>query len=153
MLILEAGDHERQEHLGAALALVCPGACIVYLEGDLGTGKTTLVRGFLRGMGYQGKVRSPTYTLLEPYEFNGRTVYHLDLYRLAHPEELEYLALRDLFGDNCALFVEWPDRGRHYLPTPDLVLEFEEKDEARFIRCRTFSVQGQQLAQLVSSDF
>ena len=126
---------------------------VLYLQGDLGAGKTLFTRAYIHALGYTGYVKSPSYGLLETYDLGRQTVLHLDLYRIEDPEELEDLALRDLFGDNCALFVEWPDRGRHYLPTPDLVLEFEEKDEARFIRCRTFSVQGQQLAQLVSSDF
>lgn len=131
MLILEAGKPEQQERLGAALALVCPRACIIYLEGDLGTGKTTLVRGFLRGMGYQGKVRSPTYTLLEPYEFNDRTVYHLDLYRLAHAEELEYLGLRDLLQIDAVLLIEWPARGQGVLPEADLQVHIHYQAQGR----------------------
>ena len=120
MLSLQAEDQERQEGLGAVLARCCPAACIIYLEGDLGTGKTTLVRGFLRGMGYRGKVRSPTYTLIEPYECGGNSLYHLDLYRLAHPEELEYLGLRDLLQRDAILLIEWPERGQGMLPADDL---------------------------------
>jgi len=131
VLILEAEDHEQQERLGAVLAQTCQHACILYLEGDLGTGKTTLVRGFLRGLGYQGKVRSPTYTLLEPYEFGGRSIYHLDLYRLAHPEELEYLGLRDLLQTDAVLLIEWPDRGEGVLPAADLQVAIQYQTKGR----------------------
>lgn len=119
-MILFADTETAQESLGARLARACPSACSIWLQGDLGAGKTTLVRGFLRGLGYEGAVKSPTYTLIEPYRLPGHSCYHLDLYRLADPEELEYLGLRDLLGEACMLLVEWPERGRGWLPEPDL---------------------------------
>ncbi|WP_089729314.1 tRNA (adenosine(37)-N6)-threonylcarbamoyltransferase complex ATPase subunit type 1 TsaE [Candidatus Thiosymbion oneisti] len=105
--------------------------CTIYLQGDLGTGKTTLVRGILRGLGHAGPVRSPTYTLLEPYELGAMDLYHLDLYRLSDPEELEYLGLRDLLDGRSLLLVEWPERGRGALPVPDLTIRIEHAGEAR----------------------
>lgn len=105
--------------------------CVIYLQGDLGTGKTTLVRGILRGFGHTGAVRSPTYTLLEPYEFKAMRLYHLDLYRFGDPEELEYLGLRDLLDDQGLFLVEWPERGRGVLPAPDLIIRIEHAGEAR----------------------
>jgi len=105
--------------------------CTLYLQGDLGTGKTTLVRGILRGLGHAGPVRSPTYTLLEPYELGSMCIYHLDLYRLGDPAELEYLGLRDLLDGRSLLLVEWPARGRGALPTPDLTVRIEHAGEAR----------------------
>jgi len=98
------------------------GGWMVHLYGDLGTGKTTLVRGILRGLGHGGSVKSPTYTLIEPYEPEGRPVFHLDLYRLGDPEELEYLGLRDLLGVAGLVLVEWPERAGEALPPADLVV-------------------------------
>jgi tRNA threonylcarbamoyladenosine biosynthesis protein TsaE len=113
-------DADAQAAFGALLARLVPPRLVVYLEGDLGTGKTTLTRGMLRGLGHLGPARSPTYTLLEPYALGCRQVVHLDLYRLGDPEELEYLGLRDLLAEDALWMVEWPDRGLGALPLPDL---------------------------------
>jgi tRNA threonylcarbamoyladenosine biosynthesis protein TsaE len=94
--------------------------CTIYLSGDLGAGKTTFTRAMLRALGFQGKVRSPTYTLLESYVLEQMVIYHLDLYRLEHPLETENLGLRDL-NDTSALFIiEWPEKAENFLPLPDL---------------------------------
>ncbi|NCA70688.1 MAG: tRNA (adenosine(37)-N6)-threonylcarbamoyltransferase complex ATPase subunit type 1 TsaE [Sphingobacteriia bacterium] len=111
---------EAQGAFGEDLARCVPRQLVIYLEGDLGTGKTTLCRGLLRGLGHAGAARSPTYTLLEPYELATRRLYHLDLYRLGDPLELDYLGLRDLLGEPAIWVVEWPERGRGMLPPPDL---------------------------------
>lgn len=132
------------EQLGAVLAgAAVPG--IVSLEGELGTGKTTLVRGFLRGLGHTGRVRSPTYTLVEPYALAVADVYHLDLYRLADPEELEYLGLRDMLGGHAILLVEWPERGRGFLPAPDLAIRIDYAGDGRDVELVPGSEAGKHL--------
>lgn len=108
--------------LGAQLAAALPESCRIDLTGEIGAGKTTLVRGLLRALGYTGAVRSPTYTLIEPYQVAARLLYHLDLYRLSDPEELEYIGLRDLLREPAVLLVEWPERGGGMLPAPDLAI-------------------------------
>ncbi len=103
----------------------------VYLVGDLGAGKTTLCRGILSGLGYQGKVRSPTYTLLESYQTPNGYVYHFDLYRMNHPEELEFIGSRDYFiGGNLCL-VEWPEKGTGWLPPPELIVRLNIQGSKR----------------------
>lgn len=148
---LDIADAADMERLGAALARrVLPGF-LIQLEGDLGAGKTTLVRGFLRGLGYRGSVRSPTYTLVEPYEFpdwaGGCTVYHLDLYRLGDPEELEWIGIRDLLDARSIALVEWPERGRGVLPPADLGIAIAYTDSGRRVRLAGHSATGQRVVR------
>jgi len=117
---LHIADDSAMQALGARLAQAAPPRWVIYLVGELGAGKTTLVRGYLRALGYTGPVKSPTYTLIEPYELGQGSVYHLDLYRMGDPQEVEYLGLRDALGEKVSLLVEWPECGRGYLPPADL---------------------------------
>jgi len=104
---------------------------IVLLKGDLGAGKTTLVRGLLRSLGFEGTVKSPTYTLVEPYQVNDRRIYHFDLYRLGDPEELEYMGGRDYWDSDALCLIEWPEKALTYLPEADLQLTILYKGEQR----------------------
>jgi tRNA threonylcarbamoyladenosine biosynthesis protein TsaE len=139
-------DEQAMHATGLQLARTAGRPGVIYLEGDLGTGKTTLVRSLLRGLGYAGKVKSPTYTLVEPYSLANLTVYHLDLYRLAHPEELEWLGIRDLHRGDDLLLVEWPDHGAGLLPPADLVISIEYQGAGRLLRMRALTPQGKAMA-------
>lgn len=108
-------------------------ALLVNLEGELGAGKTTLTRGLLWELGFHGAVRSPTYTLMEPYEFSGFTVFHFDLYRLREPEELEYLGVRDCFASPALCLAEWPEKAAGVLPAPDLIITISHQDPGRAV--------------------
>jgi tRNA threonylcarbamoyladenosine biosynthesis protein TsaE len=141
---------EAQGRFGAQLAAVCPPRVMIYLQGDLGTGKTTLVRGFLRGRGEQGAVRSPTFTLVESYDLKDGKLYHLDLYRLADPQELEFLGWRDLVAEQAVVFVEWPERGAGWLPEPDLLIVLEHRESGRVVKLLPKSPTGHALLRALT---
>lgn len=115
-------DETEMAALGAELAHALAAPAVIFLEGPLGAGKTTLARAFLRGLGHTGAVRSPTYTLVESYPFDRFDVHHLDLYRVADPDELEFLGVRDLAASDAIWLVEWAERGADRLPAPDHVI-------------------------------
>ncbi len=140
---LAAASEADQVALGSRLAGCLSWPFVVFLEGDLGTGKTTLVRGILRGLGHQGNVKSPTYTLIEPYALGAGTGYHLDLYRVGDPGELEYLGLRDLLAESSLLLVEWPERGAGELPIPDLAIHIRYAPQGRELELRAHSAAGE----------
>lgn len=145
MLSIESDAAMRD--LGARMARACPPRCVIHLSGELGAGKSTLARGFLRALGHQGAVRSPTYTLVEPYTLPGRQVYHLDLYRLADPEELEFLGLRDWLEEAAILLVEWPQRGQGVLPQADLTVAIRLAGSARLVELTPNSDLGTQFLE------
>jgi tRNA threonylcarbamoyladenosine biosynthesis protein TsaE len=126
-------DADDTAALGAAIAVALAGrkGTVVHLEGPLGAGKTTLARGLLRALGVTGAIRSPTYTLLEPYEIAGRSLIHLDLYRLSGERELEPLGLRDYPPERTWWLVEWPERGGGRLPAADLRVELAHDPDGR----------------------
>ncbi|MDK9557142.1 tRNA (adenosine(37)-N6)-threonylcarbamoyltransferase complex ATPase subunit type 1 TsaE [Marinobacter sp. M216] len=138
-------NESETEHLGRELARVVVASgqgLTVFLEGDLGMGKTTLSRGVMRGLGHEGAVKSPTYTLVEPYEHLQPMAYHFDLYRVGDPEELEYMGIRDYFTGQSLCLIEWPERGKGLLPEADLEIHLEREGEGRSAVLRAGSEQG-----------
>ena len=127
----QVADEQSMEMLGRQFSRCVRGGDIVFFQGELGAGKTTFVRGLLTGLGHKGSVTSPTYTLIEPYSFEDLMVYHLDLYRLNDPDELEMIGLRDLIGNQSILLVEWPDRGQGVLTLPSVTVSIEYRDSGR----------------------
>ncbi len=142
-----AGEAET-EQLGQELArctLASGDGLTVFLDGDLGMGKTTLSRGVIRGLGHEGAVKSPTYTLVEPYEDLRMPAYHFDLYRVGDPDELEYMGIRDYFSGPNLCLIEWPERGQGVLPDPDLEIRLEREREGRSVVLRAGSEKGASL--------
>lgn len=136
-------DEQAMAAFGAALAASVTEGGVIFLRGDLGMGKTTLSRGVLRGCGHTGSVKSPTYTLVEPYDTPSGPVFHFDLYRLSDPEELEYLGIRDYFTEQALCLIEWPDKGAGVLPSPDLEIQIELSGTGRSLLLTPVTQKGQ----------
>jgi tRNA threonylcarbamoyladenosine biosynthesis protein TsaE len=139
---LVAPDEASMESLGGRLGAVCEPGLVVFLQGDLGMGKTTFSRGVLRALGHIGVVKSPTYTLVESYELGDLQVFHFDLYRLTDPEELEFIGIRDYFGDFSVSLVEWPERGLGALPSADLVINIKWEASGRRLTYTASTARG-----------
>ena len=133
------------EEFGAKLAHACHKCGIVHLRGELGAGKTTLVRGFLQALGHAGSVKSPTYTLVEVYQLNACMIYHFDFYRLSDPEELEYLGIRDYLGDNVICLIEWPEYGGELTPIADVQVSISYHAKSRILKLQAYNATGQEI--------
>ena len=118
---------------------------IMTLQGDLGAGKTTLSRGVLQGLGHVGNVKSPTYTLVEPYQLAFGAVYHFDLYRLTDAEELEYMGFADYLTDGKLCLIEWPEKGQGFLPQTDIGIQISQLEESRCVTLTAYSAYAEQL--------
>jgi len=148
-----AGNHNLlRQHLahesdttafGAKLAPLLNGGMVVYLRGELGAGKTTLVRGLLRGLGVTGRVKSPTYTLVEPYVISQLYLYHFDFYRFSRSDEWMEAGFRDYFNRESVCLVEWPEKAGGQLPAPDLGIVMEVDGNARRITVSADTEAGQ----------
>ena len=140
-------------NFGRSIAKACSPGMVIFLEGELGAGKTTLVRGVLRAFDYVGAVKSPTYTLVENYELDDKQIFHFDLYRLAAAEELEYMGGRDCFQENSLSFIEWPQQGEGYLPKPDLIIEIQYQGLAqRQVKLKALTVAGKRVIAVLTED-
>ncbi len=141
-------DEAATLRLGQQLATV---SGLIFLRGELGAGKTTFVRGYLRALGYEGAVKSPTYTLIEPYDLNNRILLHLDIYRLGDPSELEHIGVIDELEQGNTLLVEWPERAHGLLGKPDLDIALYYQDDARRAELTPATSElASKLAQVIS---
>jgi tRNA threonylcarbamoyladenosine biosynthesis protein TsaE len=138
------------EAYGEQLAQLVPVGSVIYLAGELGSGKTTLVRGFLRGLGYTGHVKSPTFTLVEPYDIDNKRIYHFDLYRITDPDELEYVGLREYFDADAICLLEWPERGGDRLPVADLSVLITYQGSARALELAAHTDAGRRVLNSLS---
>ena len=139
-------DAAATETLGRSLAAALPstsaGGAVVYLQGELGTGKTTTVRSLLHALGVAGKVRSPTYTLIDSYVLPALTCVHIDLYRVQSLGEVEELGIRDLAGPGSLILIEWPEKGQGGIPRADLTISLAYDNAARHVAIRAHSELG-----------
>ncbi|AWL13271.1 tRNA threonylcarbamoyladenosine biosynthesis protein TsaE [Saliniradius amylolyticus] len=140
-------DEQATQALAQQLAKHCQHAMVVYLNGDLGAGKTSFCRAFIQARGYSGRVKSPTYTLVEPYEVRGWRLFHFDLYRLADPEELEFIGIRDYFAEDCISLIEWPEKGAGLLAAADLQININFTGDGRTLKLESQSEKGDLLLQ------
>jgi len=145
-------ESELESFAGQLARLATPGL-VIYLKGPLGAGKTTFARGFLRGLGYSDVVKSPTYTLVEPYSFTtGLTCYHFDLYRLADPEELEFTGVRDYFNASSICLIEWPEKAAGYLAEADIECMLEYDQQGRKMKLSSCSAKGERVVLSLKAD-
>jgi tRNA threonylcarbamoyladenosine biosynthesis protein TsaE len=149
-IILTLADEAATMQLGASLGKILQGGLNIWLQGNLGAGKTTLVRGLMRGLGFTGKVKSPTYTLVEPYVISGLYLYHFDLYRFADPEEWDAAGFRDYFNTQSVCLVEWPERAGGLLPRPDIDIHLAAHGVGRRAELHAGTAIGKQCLERLS---
>jgi tRNA threonylcarbamoyladenosine biosynthesis protein TsaE len=144
---LYLADEASTLEAGAQLAGQLEPGLTIYLHGDLGAGKTTFVRGLLHGLGHQGKVKSPTYTLVEPYVISRLNIYHFDLYRFVDPEEWEAAGFRDYFNPQSVCLVEWPEKAGDLIPEADMDISLQPRDDGRMLQLHANSSLAEKCLQ------
>lgn len=135
---------------GKQLARVLSAPCLVYLSGDLGAGKTTFARAFLRELGVTGAIKSPTFSIVEPYQLDKLELYHFDLYRMADPEEIEFLGFRDYCHDNSIILLEWPEKARDFIPPADIVITLTRQGSGRDCQLAFLTPRGESFAPAIT---
>lgn len=149
-LVQELEDEVALLNFGRGLAACLTPGLMIELRGELGAGKTTLSRAIIQFLGHEGAVKSPTYTLVEPYEHIQPPVYHFDLYRISDPDELHYLGVESYFNESSLCLVEWPERGGGLLPEADLVITLEHTVPGRRISVNACSDKGHSVLECLS---
>lgn len=142
-------DEKATVAMADSMARALDDTAIIFLHGPLGAGKTTFCRGLLRSLGYDGAVKSPTYTLVEPYELEKTTVFHFDLYRVHDPDELEFIGIRDYFAPNAICLIEWPEHGEGWLPLPDVTCYIEMHATGRQLKLIASSLMGEKIIEKI----
>lgn len=148
---LRLADEAATLAAGRQLACGLGGGVIVTLHGDLGAGKTTLTRGVLAGLGHVGRVRSPTYTLVEPYELPTLAVYHFDLYRFADPAEWRDAGFAEYFGPHSLCLLEWPEKAQGCLPPADLAIDLDLDGDGRQLTVTALTPRGKQCLSILTT--
>ena len=141
-------DENAMRRLGRRVASAGESAGVIYLEGELGAGKTTFARGIVQHYGITARVKSPTYTLVEPYTVREICIYHFDFYRIRDPEELEYIGARDYFAEGALCLIEWPERGRPVVPPEDLTVRISFESSGRRVELLPSSPLGSRFASI-----
>lgn len=144
-------DEEATVAFGKTLAGACQGHGLITLSGNLGTGKTTLSRGIIQAFGHTGAVKSPTYTLVEPYELEEIRIFHFDLYRLEDPEELEFIGLWDYLNEDALVLIEWPEKAFGVLPPEDLEITLDIENRGRKISWKAHTQLGEAISSALKS--
>ncbi|MBL1140525.1 MAG: tRNA (adenosine(37)-N6)-threonylcarbamoyltransferase complex ATPase subunit type 1 TsaE [Proteobacteria bacterium] len=150
-MLFSLKDESETVALGKKIAAAIKGGEIIYLSGELGAGKTTFVRGFLNALGHSGNVKSPTYTLVEPYSIDDKNIYHFDLYRINDPEELEAMGIRDYCDGESVCLYEWPEQGKEVLPDADIIISLSHKGSGREANIQPNSAKGEQVLSQISA--
>ncbi|MAS81682.1 MAG: tRNA (adenosine(37)-N6)-threonylcarbamoyltransferase complex ATPase subunit type 1 TsaE [Legionellales bacterium] len=152
-MLLSLENESETIYLGAIMANILTGGELVYLQGELGAGKTTFVRGLLNALGYLGNVKSPTYTLVEPYLIAGIDVYHFDLYRINDPGELEAMGIRDYCDGKSICLFEWAEKGASVLRKSDITLLFSYHSLGREVEIKSNSIIGKKILEFLKKTY